>query len=132
MPANHTIDTKARLLITTWEGAAHDIELIKELKNYQEDIQNHPDYIDYNEVLDCSNVTKIKLTSEGIQNIARIASNADQSGSNRKLAFIVGSSLAFGLARMYEIYRGLAKKGQKKIRIFKNKKDAFEWVQDKS
>lgn len=132
MPANHKIDTEARLLITTWEGEARDIEVIKALTKYQKDIQNHSNYIDYNEVLDCSNVTNIKLTSEGIQNIARIASDADQSGSGRKLAFIVASNLAFGLARMYEIYRGLGKKSQKKIRIFKNKKDAFEWVQDKS
>lgn len=129
MPVNHNIDTKAQLLITTWEGEARDIELIEAIKKYQKDIQNHPDYINYNEVVDFSNVTSIKLTTEGIINIAAIASATDQNEVNRKLAFIVSSKLAFGLARMYETYRGFSKKTHKKIRIFKTEKDAFEWVQ---
>ena len=129
MPANHNIDTKTKLLITKWDGVAGDIEFIDAIKKYQKDIQNHPDYINYNEVVDFSNVTGIKLTTEGIKNIGLIASRTDQNEANRKLALIVSSSLAFGLARMYEIYRGFEKKAHKEIRIFKNEKDAFEWVQ---
>lgn len=132
MPANHEIDTKAQLLITTWEGEARDMEFIEAIKKYQENIQNHPSYIHFNEVVDFSHVTGIKLTSEGIRKIAQIASGTDQNISNRKLAIIVCSSLAFGLARMYEIYRGLTKNAHKEIRIFKTKEDAFEWVQTKS
>jgi len=128
MPANHKIDTKSQLLITTWEGAAHDIEFIEAIKKYQEDIQNHPDYIDYNEIVDFSKVTGIKLTTEGIKNIGQIASMTDHNEVNRKLAFIVSTSLAFGLARMYEVYRSFSKKSNKEIRIFKTEQDAFEWV----
>ena len=72
MPANHNIDTEAQLLITTWEGEARDIELIEAIKKYQEEIQNHPDYIHFNEVVDFTNVAGIKLTTEGIKNIALI------------------------------------------------------------
>ena len=129
MPANHNIDTKAQLLITTWEGEARDIEFIEAIKKYQKDIQSHPDYINYNEVVDFSNVTGINLTAEGIKNIGTIASTTDQNEVNRKLAFIVSSPLAYGLARMYEAYRSFSKKGQKEINIFKNEKDAFEWIQ---
>jgi len=128
MPANHYIDNKSRLLITTWQGEACDIDLIQAIKKYQKDIQNHPDYITYNEVVDFSKVAGIKLTTEGIKSIGLIASATDQNEVNRKLAFIVSSNLAFGLARMYEAYRGLSKKAHKEIRVFKNKKDAFEWV----
>lgn len=130
MPANHNIDSKNHLLITTWEGEAHDIELIEAIKKYQKDIQNHPDYINYNEVVDFSNVTDIKLTTEGIKHIGTIASTTDHIEINRKLAVIVSSNLAFGLARMYGAYREFSKKSHKEIRIFKTEKEAFEWVQN--
>ena len=129
MPVNHNIDTKAQLLITTWKGEARDIEFIKAITEYQKDIQNHPDYINYNEVVDFSNIASIKLTTEGIKNIGAIASTTDEIGVNRKLAFIVNSSLAFGLVSMYKVYRGFSKNSHKEIRIFKTEKDAFEWVQ---
>ncbi len=129
MPANHHIDNKAQLIITTWEGEAHDAEFIEAIKKYQNNIQNHPDNINYNEVVDLSNVTGMKLTTEGIKNIGLIASTTDHIEVNRKLAIIVNSNLAFGLARMYEVYRSFSKKSHKEICVFKTKKDAFEWIQ---
>ena len=128
MPANHHIDNNAQLIITTWEGEAHDIEFIDAIKKYQKDIQNHPDYINYNEVVDLSNVTGMKLTTEGIKTIGQIASTTDHNEINRKLAIIVSSVVAFGIARMYEAYRSFSKKANKEIRVFKTEKDAFEWV----
>lgn len=130
MPANHHIDRKAQLLITTWEGEACDVEFIKAIKKYQNNIQNHPDNINYNELVDFSNVTSIKLTTEGIKNIGEIASNTDKNEAHRKLAFVVSSQLAFGLARMYEVYRSFSKKAQKELRIFKNVKDALKWLKE--
>jgi len=129
MPANHYIDNKRKLIITTWEGKAHDIEFIETIKKYQKDIQNHPDYINYNEIVNLSEVTSFKLSTEGIKTIGQIASNTDKSNENRKLAIIVSSNLAYGLARMYEAYRNLSKKSQKEISIFKKEKDAIEWIQ---
>jgi len=129
MPANHHIDHKTKLIITRWEGIARDFELINAIKKYQEEIQNHPDYIHYNEVLDLTKVSSNQVTVEGIRNIAQIASETDHSESNRKLALIVDSSLSFGLARMYETYRKYGKSGHKKIRVFRDEKSALEWVQ---
>ncbi len=130
MPAQHSIDNKNKLIVTTWEGEAVDTDLIEALKKYQQDIQGHPAYLGYNEVVDFRKVTKMKVTTEGIKNIGRIASQTDQNGTDRKLAFIVGSDLAFGLARMYEVYRGFTRKTNKEIRTFKNKDDAYKWVMD--
>ena len=129
MPANHHIDSKAQLIITTWEGEARDNEFIEAIKKYQEDIQNHPDYINYNEIINLSEVTDFKLTTEGIKTMGYIASTTDQNEVNRKVAFIVNSNLAYGLSRMYEVYRGFSKNAQKEIGIFRNEKDALEWVQ---
>ena len=129
MPANHHIDHKNKLIVTRWEGIARDFELINAFKKYQQEIQNHPDHMDYNEILDLRTISSNQVTIDGIRNIALIASQTDRDESNRKLAFIVDSNLAYGLARMYETYRKFGRHGDKKIRVFKNEKNAFEWVQ---
>ncbi len=129
MPAKHYIDNKRQLIITSWEGTAHDAEFIKAIKKYQNDIQNKSEYINYNEIVNLSEVTSFKLSTEGIKNIGQIASSTDKSDGNRKLAIIVSSNLAYGLARMYEAYRSFSKKSKKEIRIFKKEKDAVAWIQ---
>jgi len=130
MPANHHIDNNNQLIITTWEGIACDIEFIEAIKHYQNNIQNRPDCITYNEVVDLSKVTSLKLTTEGIKTIGSIASNTDSKELNKKLALIVSSNLAFGLARMYEAYRSFSNTSNKQIRVFKNSSDAFLWVKN--
>ena len=132
MSANHYIDKERQLIITTWEGKASDVDFIEAINKYQNEIQNHPDYIHFNEIVNLTKVTGYKLTTEGIKTIGQIASSTDKSDLNRKLAIIVNTSLAYGLARMYVTYRGFTKKGKKEINIFKVEKDAFEWVQNKS
>jgi len=128
MPAEHYIDKESKLIITTWVGEATDSELIESFKKYQEEIQNHPDNIDYNEVLDLTGVTISRLTTEGIIHISQLASMTDRSDSSRKLAIIVKSNFVYGLARMYEIYRSFSNKSTKEIRIFKDGDEAYEWI----
>jgi len=114
----------------TWEGEAVDMELINAIKQYQEDYQSDPAYLDFNEIVDFRQVTKIKLTTEVIEHIGEIASKTDKQGVDKKLAFIVKSSLAFGLVRMYEAYRSFQLNATKKIRVFKNENKALEWLQN--
>lgn len=128
MSAVHTIDNDNQLIVTTWEGEATDIEFIEAIKKYQTNIQNKPEYINYNEIVDCSKITKLKLTSEGIKTIGTIASTTDTERTDKKLALIVSSNLAFGLARMYQAYRSFSKKANKEIRVFKNENDASKWA----
>ena len=128
MPAIHRIDTDAQLIVTTWEGKAIDIDLINAIKRYQEDYQSNPDCSDFNEIVDFRQATSIKLTTEGLEHISEIASETDEERDDKKLALIVKSNLAFGLARMYEVYRGFQKNATKEIRVFKNENKALEWV----
>jgi len=128
MPAEHHVDNNAKLIITSWEGEAVDIDFINAIKKYQEEIQSNPNYIGYNEVVNFSKVTNIKLTPQGLKSIGRIASNTDK--KNTKLALIVNSNLAYSLARMYQGYRYFFKKASKEVRVFKRKNEAFDWVQN--
>lgn len=130
MPAKHHIDSTSRLLITTWEGEAVDVDFIEAIKKYQQDIQCNSDYSNFNEIVDLTRITGIKLTTNGIKHMSSIASNTDQNRTNTKLALIVSSNLAFGLARMYEAYRSMSKNSNKEIRVFKNETDAFTWINE--
>lgn len=130
MPANHQIDKAAKLIITTWDGEAIDNDFINALKEYQKNILAHSDYCDYNELVDLREMTRIKLTAKGLRNIGKIASNTDQFRAITKLAFIVSSTLASNLVKLYATYRNFGKKTRKQIGAFRNEHDAHEWLQN--
>ena len=130
MPAKHYIDDKASLITTTWEGDATDIELLKALREYQKNIQSNPDYINYNEVFDLSKADKIRVTINGMINIGQTGSKTDHLFTQKKLALIVGSNVAFSLAKMYEVYRNMGINSCKTIRVFKNEQEAIKWVRN--
>jgi len=127
--AHHHVDSKNQLIITTWEGQAGDIEVAEALNKYQKAFQNHPDYSGYNEVFDARHVSGISLTSTGVKFLGHIASSTDQIEVSSKLAIIVNSTLAYGIARMYLAYRNFGRRTHKEIRLFKKAKVAFEWAQ---
>jgi len=130
MPAKHHIDNNTQLIITTWEGEAIDIDFIDALKKYQQDIQCHPDYIHYNELVNLRGITNLKLTTTGLINIGKIAASTDQDEIGRKLAIVVASNKAFFLARTYKVYRSFSRNSYKNIRIFTNENEAVQWLQD--
>jgi len=132
MPAIHQIDHDAKLIVTTWQGDAVDTDFIEAITKYQKEIQGCPEYINYDEVVDFSYVNKIKLTTQGIKSLGKIASKTDQREVEKKLALIVSSNLAFGLARMYVAYRNFEKNSSKVIRIFKTEDEAYKWLTSKT
>lgn len=128
MPAKHKVDIKAKLIITSWVGDASDKDFIDALTDYQIKFQNHPQYWDFNEVVDFSKMSNIKLTMEGLKKIGEIAARSDSSKFQRKLAIVVRSTRAYGIAKLYEAYRNISKKANKEVRAFINEKEAYEWV----
>ena len=130
MPASHYIDNESRLIITTWEGDAIDIDFIEALKKYQEDIQNKSDYLDYNEMVNLRKTLRIRLSVKGLKNIVKIASGTDKYRPKTKLALIVSSNLAYNFARLYATYRNFGKKNKKQIRVFKSESDALDWIRN--
>ena len=132
MPAKHNIDDKNKLITTTWSDTATDGELIDALIKYHREIRSNPDYHSYNEILDLREVGTIKLTTEGIQRIGEIAVKTDQVYIKTKLAIVVSSPLAYGLARMYESYRNFAPNPNKEIQVFNEICEAHEWIEMKT
>jgi len=130
MTTEHRIDHEAKLLITTWEGDITDIKFIEALKQYQKEIQCNPDYVDYNEVFNVSKATNVKVKIDGLLELGRVAAKTDHLFVDKKLAVIVGSNLAFGLANMYAAYRNMGIKSCKTIRVFKDENTAYAWAKN--
>ena len=128
MPAKHHIDDNNKLVITTWAGKLDDNEMIQIYLQYLKNIKTLPQYIPYNEIADFSKADEINLTVEGIKRVGEIASTADCEDVKTKCAIVVNSNLAFGLARMYQVYRSFSPRANKQLRVFKHEQDAREWL----
>ena len=131
MPVLHKIDDDAKLITTIWSGDAVDSELLDALAKYHQNIKSLPQYASYNEILDFSGANNFLLSSDGIKKLAQMASLNDPQGVKAKLAIVVNKPIAFGLARMYEIYRSLLPSGSKEVRVFKNYQDCLQWIGSK-
>ena len=128
MPAKHHIDDNNKLIITKWMGKLDDAEMIRVYLEYLKSIKTLPQYTSYNEIADFSKADKISLSVEGIKKVGEIASTADRDDVKTKFAIVVNSNLAFGLARMYQVYRSFSPRANKELRVFKKETDAFEWI----
>lgn len=131
MPVLHKIDDDAKLITTIWSGDAVDSELLDALAKYLQNIKSLPLYASYNEIVDLTGASNFLLSSDGIKKLAHLASIYDPQGVKTKLAIVVNKPIAFGLARMYEIYRSLLPSGSKEVRVFKNYQDCLQWIGSK-
>jgi hypothetical protein len=131
MPAEHKIDTNIRCIITTWSGEAADRALIEALAVYQRTIKSRPEYATFDEIVDFSNASNYDLSVSGIQRLVELGSTTDAPGTRTKMAIVVTTPVAYGLARMYQAYRGFMPHGSKVLRVFRTNEDARNWVENK-
>lgn len=128
MPAKHTIDIKSQLLITSWKGDVTESEFIDVLRKYQKNIRSKSEYIGFNEILDLTEVTNIHLSAGGLRRIGVIAAKTDSTDMVTKVALIVSSDLAYGLAVIYCACRSVLTNSNKTMRIFKKEGEAYKWI----
>lgn len=128
MPAIHQIDIKNKIIITTWDGEPTAGELADALIAYQEKLKCKPEYRDFNEIVDFSETKGGWISSDGLRRLVTIAQRYDRPDSKIKLAIVVKSTLAFGLARMYETFRSFSPKITKEMRVYRVKAEALRWV----
>jgi hypothetical protein len=78
--------------------------------------------------VDFSTTSGFSLSSDGVRILVQKAAAMDVQGVKTKLAIIVSIPVAYGLGRMYEMYRSLVPNNSKEVRVFKNYRDALEWI----
>jgi hypothetical protein len=119
MPAYFKIDNERRLVMSTIAG----VFTLADGLAHQEKLLKHPDFDPgFSQLLDCTHVARVELTPEDVR---RLAQTSIFSPDARR-AILVESDLAFGLARMFVIFRESF--GEKGIRVFRNLDEALYWV----
>ena len=128
MPAKHYIDEENKTIFTEWYGEPSDSDLVDSLNIYLRNIKSKPELDDFNELVDFRDTRGLKLSIDALIELGKIASKFDKPGNN-KLAIVVSSSLVYGFARMYGIYRRNNPNSSKEVRVFKIMKEALEWLE---
>ena len=120
MPLSFDIDKQRRLVTSTASGTV----TYAEIAAHQVGLKNHPDFDpSFDQLIDGTGVTKVAVTVEEIRTVARQRIFA----SDSRQAFATSSDFAFGMARMFELYREASGSGRQ-VRVFNNLEAAQEWL----
>ena len=125
MPITYEIDHGQRLVTAIPHGKLVDADIFK----YQQEVWSRPDVKGYDELIDMTGVTEIEfISTKRVAFLADLSASMDPPALTSKLAIIATTDLHFGLARMYETYRGTAKQGTKAVRVFRDRGEALQWL----
>lgn len=125
MPIEYRIDHDHRLVIAKGEGTLRD----RDVFDYQRDVWSRADVAGYDELVDMSGVKHIKIPSSArVKDLADLAADMDPPQGSSKFAIVAPTDLAFGLGRMFEIYRGLNPRSNKQVAVFRTMKEALSWL----
>jgi len=121
MPLTYVIDKPSRLVTSTASG----VLTYADIATHQVRLKGDPDFDPiFDQLFDGTAVTKIELTAAEVQTIARQRLFA--AGSRQ--AFATSSEFAYGMARMFEIYRETSGTGRL-VQVFNGLEAAREWLQ---
>jgi len=124
MPLNYVVDKQHRLVTSTASG----VVTYSDVTSHQSRLKNDPDFDPtFDQLVDGTAVTQIELTTDNVRAIARQRLFA--AGSRQAIA--TGSEFAYGMARMFELYRDGAGTGRL-VRVFNGLEAAQEWLQHSS
>jgi hypothetical protein len=122
MPAFYKIDRERRLVMSTGAG----ILTMAEILAHQNKLANDSDFDpDFSQLMDFTQVTQIALNANDVRRLAQRSIFSPQS----RRAFIMANDAAYGLGRMYEIFRESA--GEHGIGVFRNLEEALDWILSK-
>ena len=110
-------------MISTWTGVLTD----RALMEYQQSVWTDRKIAGYDELLDFTALSRIDVTTEGLRDLAQLAREMDEFTGDARVAVVTGSTVAYGMARMYEAFRESAA-GRKHIRIFRDVNAARSWL----
>jgi ATP phosphoribosyltransferase regulatory subunit HisZ len=119
MPFFYKIDKQRRLVMSTAAGVLTKADVI----GHQDQLLKDPDFDpSLSQLSDLSHVTGFEVTGADMREMTERTIFSSES----RRAVIVSSELAYGLSRMFEIFR--ESKGERGIRVFRKLEDALDWV----
>lgn len=125
MPIDCDIDHEKRLVIATFRGVVADAEIFA----YQRDVWLRPEVHEFDELVDLTGATEIEYVSnDRVSELAVLAAKMDVPAVKTKLAIVAVTDVHFGLARMYQTKREIAKPDSKTVRVFRGREEALRWL----
>ena len=123
MPVDYVIDSRRRLILTTYSGKVTADELFE----HQRRLASDPEFDStFSELVDGRQVT----TTDGKDDatVARELAKTHLFGPTSRRAFVVVETVYLGLLRRFSIYRELAG-GKEDIRVFYDMNEALTWLE---
>jgi hypothetical protein len=121
------IDKASRRVLTTWGLSVSDQDLVE----YQTKVWKNPEIQGYHELIDFQALQEVKVTMAGLKALATVAKSMDENGGKSRLAIVVGQPVAYGLSRMYQVFRELEDSSSREIQVFQDREAALAWLDNK-
>ena len=122
MPIRYEIDEARGLVVTTIEGPLSVDELRLHGKAIADDPRRDRPL---DEIVDLTRAEGGTVPTRAIRDLAQFLRDQDRNTPGTKLAFVAPSDAAFGLARMFEVYRDHP---SFEIRVFRDLAGALGWL----
>jgi hypothetical protein len=119
VPVLLKIDKERKLVHTTGSGFITKAEVVA----HQDQILKHSDFDpSFSQLADFARLTNTDINMADLQSFA----HKDVFSIHSRRAIIVKGDLAFGFAKIFELYRQLA--GARGIRVFRTHHEALNWI----
>lgn len=129
MKYNSQYDSELNIIESDTHGLASKNGLIEMLHSLIElCLQNDTADI----IVDHSDLDASQLSTDDISEICRHFIKAIDLMKTRKIAHVATKDLQFGFVRMWETLVGIEGSLDIKLRVFRNKKNALEWIKTNS
>jgi hypothetical protein len=128
MPIDYTIEHQRRLVTAAATGTLTRDEIFA----YQNEVWSRQDVAGYNQILDMSAVTSVDAPSPSgpsMEELAALAASMDDEALPTRFAIVAPGDLAFGLGRMYAVYRGQQPKSAREVGVFRTMDEALAWIE---
>ena len=127
MPITFQIDHDRKIVFARGLGVLTDEDVF----GYQRDVWSRENIRGYSEMMDMRGVERIALPSmDRVRDLANLSAEMDAGQQGTKFAIVASGDLAFGLGRMYEVYRVMHPKSGKEVKVFRNPEDALKWLEE--
>ena len=125
MPIEYRILHERRLVTAKGHGTLTN----KDVFGYQRGVWSLPEVAGYDELVDMTQVENIALPStKRVRELANLSAEMDVRSTTSKLAIVAPTEFAFGLGRLYEIFRSLDDRSTKKVSVFRSFDEALAFL----
>jgi hypothetical protein len=125
MPIEYRIDHERRIVFVKGRGILTDEDIF----GYQREVWSRSDVGGYNELMDMGEVDHVALPSgKRVHDLALLSASMDKKSIGSKFAIVARSKEAFGLGRMYQMYREMETQGAKEVGVFHTMDDALAFL----